>query len=324
MKAGDIQMDKPFKTYEELVKKLRDEKKLTVPDEDRVIELLKKHSYFSLVSGYKNLFKQSNGEYRPGTTIEDLLALFEFDNRLRDIFFQAIQIIEKHIKSLLAYSFVEKYGDAQKEYLDFNNYLFICSTQQDTYVRCAEVKRLIQIFEDKVHPPFDQKYIEHQWKKHQNIPLWVVIKAVTLGTVSRMYSLCTQDVQATVSKEFPQVSEQQLVGMLDFLTRVRNVCAHNERLYDFNAGKRRAIQAMPLHTQLCIGKTKSYYNKGQDDLFAAVVCFKYLLSPDEFRTIVDGIDTEIKLLCKKTKQFPPNKILSCMGFPPNWYDSINF
>lgn len=317
-------MDKPFKTYEALVVKLRDEKKLDVPDEARLISLLKKHSYFSLVSGYKSLFKNPNGEYRPGTTIEDLLALFEFDNKLRDIFFHAIQIIEKHIKSLLAYSFVEKYGDSQKAYLDPNNYMFIDSTKQDTYIRCAEVKRLIQVFEDKVHPPFGQKYIEHQWKKYKNVPLWVAIKAVTLGTVSKMYSLCTQDVQAAVSKEFPLVSEHQLVGMLDFLTRVRNVCAHNERLYDFDTGKKRAIQAMPLHEQLCIGKKASYYKKGQHDLFAAVVCFKYLLSSEEFYSTMKEIDTEIKLLSKKTKRFPPNKILACMGFPPNWYDSISF
>ena len=104
-------MDKPFQSYENLVAKLRDEKKLSIPDEARVISLLKKHSYFSLVSGYKTLFKQANGTYQPGDTIEDLLALFEFDNELRDIFFHAIQIIEKHIKSLLSHAFVEKYGD---------------------------------------------------------------------------------------------------------------------------------------------------------------------------------------------------------------------
>ncbi len=316
-------MDKPFKTYEELVVKLRDEKKLSVPDEARVIALLKKHSYFSLVSGYKMLFKEANGEYRPGTTIEDLLALFEFDNKMRDIFFHAIQIIEKHIKSLLSNSFSEKYGEEQSAYLDPNNYMFIGSTQEDTYFKCAEVKRLIQVFEGKVRPPFEQKYIEHQWKKHKNVPLWVAIKSVTLGTTSKMYSLCTQDVQASVSKEFPNVTEHQLVGMLDFLTRVRNVCAHNERLFDFDAGKKRAIQAMPLHVQLGIGKKKSYYKRGQCDLFAAVVCFKYLLSPEEFKSTMDEINTEINTLCSKTKQFQKNKILSCMGFPPNWYDSVN-
>lgn len=317
-------MDKPFQSYEDLVVKLRDEKKLTIPDEDRVIELLKKHSYFSLVSGYKTLFKQPNGEYRPGTTIEDLLALFEFDNELRDIFFHAIQIIEKHIKSLLSHAFVAKYGAEQQEYLNPENYMLTGVSAIDTYKRCAEVKRLIQVFEGKVHPPFEQKYIEHQWKAHGNVPLWVVIKAVTLGTTSKMYSLCTQDVQAAVSKEFPSVTESQLVGMLDFLTRVRNVCAHNERLYSFNTGKKRAIQAMPLHAQLGIGKKKSYYKRGQYDLFAAMVCFKYLLSADEYKETVQKIDNQLNLLCQKTKQIHKTKILSCMGFPPNWLDSLKY
>lgn len=315
-------MDKPFQTYENLIIKLRDEKKLEIPDEDRVISLLKKHSYFALVSGYKTLFKLPNSEYRPGTTIEDIFALFEFDDALRGIFFNAIQIIEKHIKSLLSHSFVEKYGDDQKAYLTPENYKFIGSSPSDTYMRCAAVKRLILTFEAKVHPPFDQKYIKHQWKNHRNVPLWVTIKAVTLGTTSKMYSLCTQDVQAAVSKEFPVISEHQLVGMLDFLARVRNVCAHNERLYDFNAGKTRAIQALPLHADLKIGKKKSYYKHGQSDLFAAVVCFKYLLSPEEFKDTANKIDAEIQKLCARTKLIQKNKILCCMGFPPNWLDSI--
>ena len=124
-------MDKPFQSYENLVIKLRDDKKLEIPDEGRVIELLKKHSYFSLVSGYKTLFKQPNSEYRPGTTIEDIFALFEFDDALRDIFFHSIQIIEKHIKSLLSHAFVEKYGDNQNAYLTPSNYAFIVSSPNE-------------------------------------------------------------------------------------------------------------------------------------------------------------------------------------------------
>lgn len=316
--------DKPFKTYTQLVEKLKKEKKLTVPDEARVIELLKKHSYFSLVSGYKRLFKQKNGEYRPGTTIEDLLALFEFDNRLRDIFFHDISMIEKHIKSLLSHAFVEKYGDDQEMYLTPSNYAYMSRSSKDTYFRCGEVARLIRAFREIVTPPFSHRYIEHQWTKHNNIPLWVAIKAVTLGTTSKMYSLCTQDVQAAVSLEFSGVRERQLVSMLDFLTQVRNVCAHNERLYDFT-NKKRAIQAMPLHMQLKISKDKKKKNsfqKGQSDLFAAMVCFKYLLSKEEFLATATEIEWEIKKLCRATKQIQESKILSCMGFPLNWYDSV--
>lgn len=45
--------DKPFLTYEQQITKLID-KGLTIPDKNYALELLKKHSYFALISGYKN------------------------------------------------------------------------------------------------------------------------------------------------------------------------------------------------------------------------------------------------------------------------------
>lgn len=315
--------DKPFKTYSELVAKLREEKNLAVPDEDEVIRLLKKHSYFALVSGYKNLFKGNDGKYRDGTTINDISALFDFDNRLRDIFFHSIQIVEKHIKSLLSYAFVEKYGDSSSEYLITNNYDYVCQSDSETQGRLSEVIKLVTIFSKIISPPFEHKYIEHQFNKHGNVPLWVTMKAVTLGTASKMYSLCTRDVQSSVSKEFPAINQTQLAGMLDYLTRVRNACAHNERLYDFKSSNKRAIPALPIHQNLRIKKIKSYYVKGQDDLFAAMICLKYLLSDDEYKNISDQIKDNLDTLHRKTNLIPPNKIICCMGFPPNWYDTVN-
>lgn len=317
--------DKPFKTYQELIVKLRDEKKLEIPDENRVITLMKKHSYFSLVSGYKTPFKQPSGEYLIDTTIEDLLALFEFDNHLRDIFFHNILITEKHIKSLLSYAFVERYGDSQKEYLNFNHYSFIGTNDEETYVKCQEVKKLIATFQRIVRPPFEhQYYIKHQWDKHHNIPLWAAIKVITLGSVSKMYSLCDEKMRIDISKEFAQIKEFHLVGMLDVLTRVRNVCAHNERLYDFHIERIRAIQDMPLHQQLGIGKKKGQYKKGKQDLFAAVVCLKYLLEINDFNQMVKSIESEIDMLCRRTQKITKEKILKYMGFPLNWTDCTKY
>lgn len=315
-------IDKPFKTYAELVEKLRT-KGLSIPNEEKVVSLLKRHSYFSLICGYKSLFKQTDGTYKPSTTIEDVFALFEFDNELRKIFFHAILTVEKHIKSLLSYSFSNKYGDSQRCYLDPNNYAFLEKSKIETYKKCEEVRRLIQTFEAITKQPFSHSYVEHQWKQHKNIPLWVAVKAVTFGTVSKMYSLCTQDVQAAISIEFPGVTAHQLEGMLDFLTQIRNVCAHNERLYDYS-NKKRAIPALPLHTKLKIPKKKTYYKRGQYDLFAAVICLRYLLSADEFKNFVEILDEQVTTLCSKTKQIHTSQILSRMGFPVNWKDCLNY
>ena len=317
--------DKPFKTYQQLVEKLRDEKGLTIlkEDEERVISLLKKYSYFSLVSGYKTLFKDQEGKYFQGTRIDDIVALYEFDDQLRDIFFHAIQIVEKHIKSLLSYSFVNKYGEGQDEYLSSLNYDPKVGTK-DEYVRQKEIKKLITTFIAAIIPPSEHKYIKHQWDRHKNVPLWATVKVITFGTISKMFSLCEPSVRSDVAKEFPGVSEDALSGMLDMLTRVRNVCAHNERLYDFSLKKSRAIQNFPAHEDLGISKSKSgLYNQGKTDLFAALICLKYLLQTDDFNRTVVSIEKSLETLCTKTKIFQKNKILSCMGFPENWSDIRN-
>lgn len=321
-KLVKVVTDKPFQTYEQLVTKLRDDKKLTIlpEDEEHVVQLLKKYSYFSLVSGYKKLFKASDGNYRPGATIDDIFALYQFDDVLRDIFFHAIQIVEKNIKSLLSYSFVKEYGEEQSAYLLQGNYVTLPGTR-DEMTRTKEIGDLIHKFQDIITPPAKINYIKHQWDKHNNVPLWVSLKAMTLGSTSKMFSLCTSKVQSDVAKEFTGVADDALAGMLDMLTRVRNVCAHNERLYDFSVPRRRTIHDMPVHAAIGISKDHAgVYKKGKTDLFAALVCLKYLLNAEELQRTVSDISAALEALSAGTKVIPPNKILAEMGFPSNWAD----
>lgn len=316
---------KPFKTYQELIQKLRSKNMVIAPeDEATVVSLLKKYSYFSLVSGYKTLFKASDGNYFQGTTIDDILALYQFDEDLRDTFFHAIQIVEKNIKSLLSYSFVSKFGENQSEYLSAANYDCLPGSKDEAKLqRQKEIKKLISTFVAVAMPPSEHDYINHQSRKHNNVPLWVAVKAMSFGSASKMYSLCFPAVQSGIAKEFTGLSEAALAGMLDMLTRVRNVCAHNERLYDFSVKKSRAIQNMPVHMSLGITKNPSGgYKQGKTDLLAALICFKYLLDDTDFVCVVSCIDVALTKLLGTTKLIPPTKILSCMGFPLNWKDIV--
>ncbi|MEE1005949.1 MAG: hypothetical protein U0L66_02000 [Acutalibacteraceae bacterium] len=47
---------KKFFTYEEQIELLKN-KKLIIADEQRAINYLKQYSYYSLISGYKDIFK---------------------------------------------------------------------------------------------------------------------------------------------------------------------------------------------------------------------------------------------------------------------------
>ena len=112
-----------------------------------------------------------------------------------------------------------------------------------------------------------------------------MMKALTLGMVSKMYSFLPQNIQYKVSKEFDYVNEGMLTQMLDLLARVRNVCAHNERLYDYKYHKG-VIDNTKLHEVLQIPKRKGQYVKGKKDLFAVVIIFKYMGFPGNWESIM--------------------------------------
>ena len=305
-------LNKPFLTYEQQIVKLKEEKKLTIADDEFAIGLLKKYSYFDLISGYKEMFKTKNGEYKLHVSIEDIYELYCFDDNLRALVLRYILKVEKHIKSLLSYAFCEKYGENQIQYLTTTNYNY-------TEAYREKVNKLVGKLTAVIKEPANYTYIVHQKKKYGNIPLWVMMKALTLGTVSKMYSFMKHDIQYQVSKEFECVDESTLVRMLDLLSRVRNVCAHNERLYDYRY-KKGAIDDMNVHKALNLPQKGGHYLKGKKDLFAVVICLYYLLEEMDFVSFCADLEHEIQILCVKTRLVERTQIYKKMGFPLNWME----
>lgn len=303
--------DKPFLTYEQQLQKLT-AKGLTIGDYDKAMDLLKKHSYFALISGYKSPFKLTNGMYKANTSLDDIYSLYVFDDTLRTIILRNILKVEKHIKSLISYSFCETYGEDQAHYLSPDKYNYSPNNQDD-------IKDLIGRLSKIASDPKDYSYIKHQMRRHGNIPLWVMMKALTMGTVSKFYSFLPQSIQARVSIEFKHITENELVRMLDLLARVRNVCAHNERLFNYRYNKG-AINDTYIHNYLNIPKRNVQYSKGKQDLFAVIIVLKYLLGKEEFSQFVDEINAALEILLTSTRQLQRDQMYRYMGFPANWLE----
>lgn len=302
---------KRFLTYEQQVDKLNN-KKLDIPNRNEVIDLLKKYSYFTLINGYKAPFKYNNGDYKKNTSIKDIYSLYVFDDELRHIFMKYILIVELHIKSLLSYSFCEKFGENQSEYQNALNYNYTITDNQ------RPINELIQILTTQINNAEKFSYVDHQAKQHNNIPLWVLIKTITFGKVSKMYSLQQDCIKSSIAKEFPLVKENELGIMLDVLSRYRNVCAHNERLFDFKYKKSR-LKTTSIHKHFNLYTN----NPSASNLFDVVIFFKYLLSEYEFSKLTEDIDVILQELSRKTNQIQKSQILKLMGFPQNWKDIID-
>lgn len=57
--------------------------------------------------------------------------------------------------------------------------------------------------------------------------------------------------------------------MLAVMTKFRNVCAHNDRLFDF--GTKDALCDMKLHERLSLPRESGRYMYGKNDLFAQLM-----------------------------------------------------
>lgn len=104
-----MSMTKIFLNYEQQIEKLKNEKNLLIEDEVYAKEILKQTSYYSLIGGYKDIFKNpTTKKYKDETRFEDIVELYYFDERLRQLFLRYLIKIENEVKSLVSYYFSEK------------------------------------------------------------------------------------------------------------------------------------------------------------------------------------------------------------------------
>ena len=79
-------MSKEFTSYEQQICLLEEKKGLQIADKAYAEKMLRRYSYYALINGYKDIFKDpTTRTYRPGIQFEDIVNLFEFDAALREL-----------------------------------------------------------------------------------------------------------------------------------------------------------------------------------------------------------------------------------------------
>lgn len=302
-------MPKPFLTYEQQIALLIS-KGLLINNVEFAVSKLKQWGYFSLIGGYKKPFKDpSTRKYINATEFNEIYNLFIFDDELRSLFFKYICIVERNISNTLAYAFCETFGDRQNEYLDFNNYKVSSSTS-------TEIVKLINILDYKANKDKDHDYINHQRIKYNNVPLWILIHALTFGNLSKLYEYSIPSIRSKVAKNYSGVSDINLEKTLKNLVLYRNVCGHNERLYSHNVYT--DFPDTAIHKKMGIHKIGSQYQYGKRDLFGVVISLKYLLQKEQFVVFKNELARLVDNFLKNNPKISKEWLYSEMGFPSNW------
>ncbi len=304
---------KIFKTLDEQIDILK-ARGLVVEDIEYAKEILFRENYF-FVSGYRHLFmkKYNDDQFLKGTRFDELYAAFVFDRKLRNIMFKYILVIENNIKSIISYQMSKKYGYKEKDYLDPKNFTQDSLKARQVYDILNKTKRQIRI-NGKEHTA-----TMHYLSNYGYIPMWILVKVLSFGIVSELYSILKLEDQEAIAS-FYHLDAETLATYLSLLANFRNLCAHEEVLYDHRTQKE--ITDTKYHELLDIPKEDDEYIYGKNDLFVLPIIMKQMLTEGEFRELIYEIGYEIDVLDGIVDVVPLHTILNKIGFPNNWRELI--
>ena len=305
---------KIFKTLDEQVEILKN-KGLVIENYDYAKEILLRENYFFL-NGYRHLFMKSsdNSMYIPGTKIEELYSLFLFDRRLRSIFFKNILIVENNVKSIISYQLSKKYGYKEKDYLNPNNFVNNGAKRKQVSDLISKMKR--QIKTNATQHAATQHYVNN----YGYIPLWVLVKVLSFGIVSELFSVLKKEDQYEIVDLY-DLDIDVFSNYLVILSNYRNLCAHEDIMFDNRTQK--YINDTKYHRILNIPMMDNEFIYGKNDLYALVIILKSLLKDNEVKDMINEVDKAISNLEFNLRSIPIDKVLDRMGFPNNYMDIVD-
>ena len=303
-------MEKTFKTIDEQIEILKS-RNIIIKDYDKAYRMLSKNNYYYLINGYKDLFIDKTSKkqkYIENTKLEEIYAVYEFDKKIKINFLRYLLLIENEIDTYIAYEFSMVY--CHKNYLVPKNFDY------------SKIKKgLVEKFINDVNLEIQYQYknsnemIIHYIDKYKYVPLWVLVRVLSFGKISRFYSLMKSKEQNTISKKYNlRINEFKII--LHNLTLVRNICAHDEKLYDIKMKNR--ISNNIYHKKMKIENKKGNYQYGTRDLFSVVIILKLLLEKEQFSNFYIEIINSIETLKRKLITINVEKVMNKMGFPKNY------
>lgn len=313
---------KPFQTHRQQISILRG-RGLTIDNGSTAMRIFERENYYNVINGYKDLFlvKNQNGQvvspetYIQNTTIEEIYSLFTFDRELRNLYLKYLLIFENSMKSKISYRFSEKFKEPHA-YLLFKNY---------SNSNMNQVLDLIAIISNKIKHKSKERNnnsIKHYLSVHGNVPLWVLVNDLTLGNISNFYQAIDDSLKDKIAKDFSlqfkrdygatfQIPKESIVDVIKIANLIRNLCAHEERLYNFKlhhqTRTRHNSQLLSIPGHLLDGR-----------LFTMFALLKLVLPKKEHKELKSSLDKLYNSYQNKFTTVPFADILTIMGFDPNW------
>lgn len=265
----------PFQNYEEQKRILIDDRRLII-DNEKVLDLvLKDYSYYTIINGYKDIFLDNRSpkeKFKVGTTISMLYQVYWMDLTMSSLIFKYSLLVEKRLKSNLAYLIGESFGDLEEEYLDKKNY------GQSNYHKgkLPKIKNEINLKKET------DRSAKYYMKSEGNLPPWIATKSVSFGIAYIWYQILRPTSKnILVSKFIPANYRMSVEDKKDYFFRLisqvyefRNMSAHGNRIFDFNFEEKHEMKRIYLQNTNTLDL---FENENRNGLFSVIYSIITLL-----------------------------------------------
>lgn len=274
---------------------------MEINSRDDVENALKTIGYYRLRGYSFQVYDNDKKKYIPGTKFEDILKLYYFDQKLSDIIFSMLSKIEvalrvRVVDALLIHEDALILQDSSI-FHDKKIYWQNISTVASEIARSNDV------------------FIKYNFERHEGeIPVWAVVEVISFGTLSKIiknlktgkgsvYTALADNYRYTTKKgNLVNPSKKMFTSWVQSVTVLRNMCAHNSRIYN------RTIHTTP--EILAVDKINP--TPAHNGLYQVLLAMKYLRPSD---MAWNEFVNEIEALLKENASVIS---LTAMNFPDDW------
>lgn len=275
---------KNFLSVAQLIQKLKDTG-MIIDSNDTAEMVLTTIGYYRLKGYSFHLIDPSTKKYIEGTTLSDVLKLYQFDSELSDLIFSYLSQIEVALRSRLVNAFqITQDALVLNDPSVFKDKKAFWKNQSTI---ASEISRSNDVF------------IEHNFNNHDGaIPIWAAVEVMSFGTISKTIKNMKTGSNSAFSElikyyKFQNSNGRSINPSKDMFTSwiqavsiMRNICAHNSRIYN------RTISTRPQLINSDVINPQPRYN----GLYQIILSMKYLRPTNESWT---GFITDFKQLLNK-------------------------
>lgn len=280
---------------------------LVVESDEFAYNVLSTIGYYRLRGYLFPYYNSQTKKYVAGTKLETIVQLYKFNAQLSLLLTGMTSKIEVALRVHTTEALLST-GDA----LAYLDPVYFCEKEyfwKNIASMSGEISRSSDVF------------IEHNFTHHNGqIPIWALVEVISFGSLSKLVKTIgtatpeAKKIYQAISSCYKYMSDksgtvlfpkpEMLSSWIHTVTIIRNICAHNGRIYNRTLSVKPQIIKHDLLPK----------QPGKYGLFESMLAMKYIRSSDEdwvdfissFTTLIDQFEDQIEL--------------HRLGFPVNWKD----